>query len=1106
MSVSRWAVERPVSTLMATTAVAVFGYLALKELPLALLPDLSYPTLTVQTIYSDASPLSVERLVTRPIEEAVGVIPGVRDMHSVSRAGTSEVVLEFEWDESMELSTLAVREKLGLVELPREAERPRVLRYDPSQDPVLRLSLAGSDDLELLREQAERWLKRELEGVAGVAAAKVQGGIEAEVEVAVDPLRLAQLGLNFADVSAALQRQDVNLPGGSVIDRGAIYLVRTLHEYTDLEAIQRTVVRQGEGGGTVRVEDVARVARVPTERKEISRVNGGEAVEIGVYREGDTNAVRVAAAVREELVRLQGELPEGLSLTVLSDGSRYVSAAIDAVWSAALGGGLLAVLVLFFFLRDLPSTVIVAATIPASVVATFLPMQLAGVSLNVMSLGGLALGVGMLVDNSIVVLEAIARRREEGGHGRADSAALGANDVAGAVAAATFTTVSVFVPIVFVKGVAGQLFYDLAVTTCLSLLASLVVALTLIPTLAAREGGLPVAGGTLFPWDARGEGPSQPWTLRLGRWELPPVGDGRHWFSKLLTALLVAPRLAVGLVAALGYGVWVLVRTAFVSVTWPLRILLSGVEGVYPKVLGAALNHRLVVLVAAGGLIALAWLLGRQLGSDLVPNLAQGSFAFRLTLPEGTPLSTTEAVVSRAEAALSEDPRFARVFSSVGILPSAGSGRQSVGENLAQIDLALVPPVDGEREAEAVAVVRDVLSAFPRARAELVVPQALNLRPPVQVDVFAGDLPALWRAAETVEQALHQVEALRDVRTTREPGAPEVRIALRRERAARQGLTVQEIAEELRRMLRGDTPAKLREGERRIDVRVITPKVTRSRASAVRNLPVRLPSGQTVPVFSVADVVEDSGPAAIHRARGSRVVRIQAEVQGADLAAALAEVRAVLRPLRLGTATYELAGQDAELELSYTSLKLALTLAVFLVFAVMATQFESLRTPFVVLCTVPLGGIGVVLGLWVTGTPVSVLVLIGAVMLAGIVVNNAIVLVDAVLRVQRSGVPLREAICEGARLRLRPIIMTTTTTVLGLAPLAFGFGEGGELRRPLAIAVVAGLGVATILTVIVVPCLTSIFAARGPADDPPLAPEPAPAAPVEGADGAQEGD
>jgi len=261
-----------------------------------------------------------------------------------------------------------------------------------------------------------------------------------------------------------------------------------------------------------------------------------------------------------------------------------------------------------------------------------------------------------------------------------------------------------------------------------------------------------------------------------------------------------------------------------------------------------------------------------------------------------------------------------------------------------------------------------------------------------------------------------------------------------------------------------------------------------------------------VPVFTVADVVEDSGPAAIHRARGSRVVRIQAEVQGADLAAALAEVRAVLRPLRLGTATYELAGQDAELELSYTSLKLALTLAVFLVFAVMATQFESLRTPFVVLCTVPLGGIGVVLGLWVTGTPVSVLVLIGAVMLAGIVVNNAIVLVDAVLRVQRSGVPLREAIFEGARLRLRPIIMTTTTTVLGLAPLALGFGEGGELRRPLAIAVVAGLGVATILTVIVVPCLTSIFAARGPADHPPPAPEPAPAAPVEGADGAEDGD
>ncbi|MEZ6183381.1 MAG: efflux RND transporter permease subunit [Planctomycetota bacterium] len=1095
MSLPRWAVERPVSTLMATTAVAVFGYLALRELPVALLPDLSYPTLTVQTTYPDASPLSVERLVTRPIEEAVGVIPGVRDMHSVSRAGTSEVVLEFEWDESMDLSTLAVREKLGLVELPREAERPRVLRYDPAQDPVMRLSLAGSDDLELLREHAERWLKRELEGVDGVAAAKVQGGIEAEVEVAVDPLRLAQLGLTFADVSSALQRQDVNLPGGSVVDRGAIFLVRTLHEFTDLTAIRRTVLRQAEAGGVVRVEDVARVARVPTERKEITRVDGGEAVEIGVYREGETNAVRVAAAIREALAELEPDLPPGLSLTVLSDGSRYVSAAIDAVWSAALGGGLLAILVLFFFLRDLPSTAIVAATIPASVIATFLPLQLAGVSLNVMSLGGLALGVGMLVDNSIVVLEAIARRRE-GGAARADAAARGAEDVAGAVAAATFTTVSVFVPIVFVKGVAGQLFYDLAVTVCLSLLASLLVALTLIPTLAAREGGLPLAGGTLFPWDrVAADEARQPWTFRWGRWELPPVGDGRHWFSRTLTALLFLPRILAGLVGGVVYGVWLAVKLVFLTLTWPVKLLLSGVEATYPKVLGVALEHRALVLVAASGLLVVAWFLGRQLGHDLVPSLAQGNFAFRLTLPEGTPLETTSSVVARVERELGRDPRFARVFSSIGTLPSAGSGRQSVGENLAQIDLALTPPVDGEREAEAVSAVREVLAGFPRARAELVVPQALNLRPPVQVDVFAADLETLWPAALQVELALRGVPALRDVRSTREPGAPEVRIALRRERAAQQGLTVQEIAEELRRMLRGDAPAKFREGERRIDVRVITPRATRSRASAVRDLPVRLPSGQNVPVFTVAEVTEDSGPAAIHRARGSRVVRIQAEIQGADLAAALDQVRAALAPVSLGTATYELAGQDQELELSYRSLQLALTLAVFLVFAVMATQFESLRTPFVVLCTVPLGGVGVVLGLWVTGTPVSVLVLIGAVMLAGIVVNNAIVLVDAVLRVQRGGASLYAAILEGARLRLRPIIMTTTTTVLGLAPLALGFGEGGELRRPLAIAVVAGLSVATLLTVIVVPCLTSLLAADTPEPEAtPLPPTPSPAA------------
>lgn len=1076
--------RRPITVFMAVLAVVVFGLVASGNLPVELLPNLSYPTLTVQTQYPDAAPTSVEQFVTRPIEESVGVIPGVRQMRSVSRAGLSEVVLEFEWDESMDFAVLDVRERLGLVRLPDEADVPRVLRYDPSLDPIVRLSFTGERDLSELRQVADRWLKPRLEAVEGVAAAKVRGGLEPEIVVEADQDRLAALGLTLADLVSALRAENVNRPGGRIKDWGAVYLVRTLHEFDELREIERTVVRESPSG-RVRVEDVAEVSRGHKDREVITHASGQETLEIALHREGNSNTLQVAESIREELDRIRRDMSEDLRLELLTDQSQYIEAAIEEVWSAAILGGVLALIVLFFFLRDLPSTLIISLTIPVSVIATFLPMSRAGVSLNIMSLGGLALGVGMLVDNSIVVLEAIDRRRREG-LSRFDASVRGATEVAGAVTAATMTTVSVFLPIVFVQGIAGQLFYDLAVTVCFSLVASLVVSLTLIPALAARsteslvDPGSGKVNPTLFSWNAgRDAAETLPFTFRFGPIVLPPVGNGRHLVSRLLTIVLFVPRLVLALMFGLLAAAWYVFSRAFALATWPLSKILAGIQAAYPPVLRQALRLRWLVLSCGVVLLVVSLLQVPRLGTDLVPDLAQGEFAFRLERPVGTPLEATADLVARVENRLADDPRFARVFSVVGQLPSTASGRQTVGENLGRIDFVLAEGVGPEEEAAAIGRVREVLNRFEDLDSELVRPSVLSLQPPVAINVFSDDLQRLKEGSDRLMRALDPLATIQDLATTAEYGSPEIRIELNRERAATLGVTAEQAGTALRRQIHGEIVGQFREEAERLDIRVRAADEWRQRASEVEALRIRLAGGTSVPISSVAEVTTSRGPAAIHRMGGARVAQITATGTGDDLGLVLEEVRETLRGVDLGQGVVaEVAGQDEEMQVSFRSLQMALALALFLVYVVMAVQFESLRHPFVILLSVPMGLVGVVAALWVTGTAVSVLALIGVVMLSGIVVNNAIVLVDAVNRRRRAGEERDDAIVGAGEERLRPILMTTATTVLALLPMAIGLGAGSELRAPLAVTVIGGLLVATLLTLVVIPSLYRIIGGR----------------------------
>ncbi len=1161
MNLPAAAVRRPVAVGMITLAVVTFGLLAAGRLPVRLLPDLSWPTVTIETDYPDAAPVEVETFVTRPIEEAVGVIPGVRRVRSVSRAGRSEVTLEFQWGTRIEETALDVREKLGRVELPREAEAPRVLRFDPNQEPVIRLALGGNLPLTEIRRLAERQVGPRLESIAGVAAAKVRGGLEPEVQVLVDDRRLAALGLGIADVARALRAENINRPGGRLEDRGAVFLVRTLNEFEDLDQVRRTVIRR-TANGVVRVADVAEVRFGHADPEEVARVDGRTAVELDLYREGAVNTTEMAANVREALPAVRQGLPPGLHLELLSDRSRYIDRAISEVKSAALLGGLLAVLVLYFFLRDPASTGIIALAIPVSVAATFLPLLAQRVTLNIMSLGGLALGIGMLVDNAIVVLEAIDRRRREG-LSRREAAAKGAGEVGGAITASTLTTVAVFLPIVFVEGVAGQLFRDLALTVCWSLLASLAVALTLVPALAALgdAGGAATARArTLFLFDRlegpraarafprpgdvlRGSGstasrvflfPVRLLALVLGaagfalalpfvvafseerglrarqglpRWlagfgwplaarppaERTPVEEAAWWATYPLRLLIFGlVRLLALATFGLVFGLWKAASGIFAVVTWPVLVAWKGIARAYPPLLRRALAARWAILAAAVLAFAGSLLLIPRLGTELVPDLSQGEFGVRIVFPEGTPLSVTSARVEAAERALLARDDLARVFSLCGILPGAGGSQETIGENLAQVEVALPPGTGPAEEARIAEEVRRVVERRTGAEVELTRAALLGVRPPVEVEVYGNDLDELAAAAERVRREIQRVPGVRDVTSTTQAGQPEVRVLLDHDRLARLGLDAATVGDLLRAAIRGDLVGKFRREDDRIDIRVRVAGKSRRRAEDVASLMVPTGTGTALPVSALGKIVLARGPAAIHRLAGGRMARVTAAYGGRDLGGALADIRARLAALDLpADVEARLAGQDEDMQASFRSLRLALVLALFLVYVVMASQFESLRRPLVILFTAPLGLVGVVLALWLTGTPIGVLVGIGTVLLAGIVVNNAIVLVDAVARRLREGQPLEEAIVGGGSERLRPILMTTATTVLGLLPLALGRGPGAELRVPLAVSVIGGLTVATLLTLVVIPCVLRVSerrtgaASTAPGDETP---------------------
>lgn len=1129
MQITRTAIRRPVTVSMFVAAVILFGIVSLQRLPLNLLPDISYPSLTIQTELPDTAPAEIEALITRPVEEQVGVVSGLRRLTSISRADQSEVVLEFAWNTNMDFAAMDVREKLDGLTLPEDAEKPVVLRFDPSHDPIMRMQIFGDLSLSQLRYLAEKELKQGLESTEGVAAVKVLGGREEQIRIEVDEKRLAELGIAITEVTNILRQENLNQASGSLYDQDARYMVRMLNEFRSVDEIRRIIVRNEQGRNVV-LGDVARVWRGTKDREVIARLNGRESVELAIYKEGDANTVTVSRDVRDKLAGMEKSpfYPQGLEYEIVFDQASFISESVNNVRTAAILGGLLATAILFIFLRDGRSTLIIGMSIPISIMATFALMHQTDITLNIMSLGGVALGIGMLVDNSIVVLESVARHRREG-VSLAEAAYGGTKEVGLAVTASTLTTVAVFLPLVFVEGIAGQLFKDQALTITYSLLASLLVALTFIPMvlgLRMRQEEVEEIDqqtkteGTVAQAEPVGG-------FRLVYRDLSTAGRWLVWavFSAAIPSILWAVRFAAREIG----------RLLLTLISPLMKLTLRGFESLYlsyPRVLEASLNNKPIVFVSVLGLVSLAALLYGSLGGELIPPLSQGEFSFEVRFPEGTPLDTTDRVFQGIEKKVAAIDDVQTVFTSVGGSNENQFSQSALEEHSGRIFVLMKDRENRQAEERTIAQVREALAGYPDAAYTFARPTLFSFKTAIEVEVYAFDTEDQRRAAAMVIERLETIPGLSDIQTTTKLGSPEIQVRFDRERLARLGLDETRIGEILRNKIRGDVASRYREEDKQIDILVRADESHRDTIADLKTLvindrgnsnpnrttgqnneqngggasvvssPTTVRSGAAnnransnrrnqqnrqeeteeeqnvqapaapIRLGAVADIRIARGPAEVRRIRSQRAALISANLVGRDLNSVSDDIRAELQDLRtelpLNT-TVGLAGQNEEAEESFSSLQFALALAVFLVYLVMASQFESLTHPFVILFTVPLALVGVVLSLFVTGTAVSVMVLLGVIVLAGIVVNNAIVLVDYTNQLRRRGTSKREAVLLAGQVRLRPILMTTLTTVLGLFPMALGWGEGSEIRAPMAVTVMGGLVFSTLLTLVLIP-------------------------------------
>ncbi|QHJ10417.1 Efflux pump membrane transporter BepE [Paraglaciecola mesophila] len=1114
MNIVDIAVKRPVAVWMFTFAVVLFGMVSLSRLAINLLPELSYPTLTIRTDYAGAAPGEIEQLVSKPIEESIGVVKGVRKVTSSSTSGQSDVLLEFEWGTDMDMASLEVREKLDILILPLDVEKPVLLRFNPSLDPVMRLGFgfshhavnAVSNDesqapaldvhgMKRLREYAEQQIKRKLESISGVASIKIGGGLESEIQVLVDQQKASQLAIPMSEIIKRLKEENVNAAGGRVEDGSQAYTVRTLNQFTRIADMQDVFIARRDNKN-IRLGDIAVIQDAYKERDSVTRFDGLEGVEIAVYKEGDANTVQVAQNVNNALRQLEGALPENYTIQLIYDQSVFIANAIDDVKSAGVIGGILAMFVLYLFLRNIWPTLIISISIPVSIIATFNLMYGNNISLNIMSLGGIALAIGLLVDNAIVVLENIERHKKT----EADihqAAAKGTKQVSMAIIASTLTTMAVFFPLVFVKGIAGQLFADQALTVTFALGASLIVALTVIPMLAARErhSSNPKSGESQVAIDdnmANSLDLSQT-GLQVNA-KLDPHQDSPTETSKLgpvkrVFQLLSLPFvwLARGVFYYFPLVISTSVLVVFRGVAKTLSFILKPVLWLFERLMGSttlgyssllkrALQAPVLLLMAMVAISASALFLVPKLGMELIPSMSQGEFYVELTLPNGSPLTHTDKTLSDLSLFTAAQVGVKRTYSLAGTGSLMNASASQGGENWGKLNVVMHSDSSEQQLLQVQDKMRAYLSKQAGVQAEFGQPELFSFSAPLSIDLMGYNLASLGRHSAALVETLQQDSRFSDVTSSLVRGTPELKITFDHAKLAQLGLSAPQVSTLINAKVGGEIASQFNQDDRKIDILVRSLNTQRDSIEDIGRIIVNPDAERAIALNAVATLSMSIGPSEITRIGQQRVAVISANLAYGDLSEAVEAANRHIRDMQLPlTMQARVAGQSEEMKTSFASLQFALALAIFLVYLVMASQFESLLHPLLILLTVPLACAGSIYGLFITQTHISVVVFIGLIMLAGIVVNNAIVLIDRINQLRTEGVAKSQAILDAAQNRLRPILMTTLTTSLGLLPMALGLGEGAEMRVPMAITVISGLLFATLLTLFFIPCLYALF-------------------------------
>jgi len=1026
MKIVDFSLKKRVTMSMVVLVIVILGLISFTKLGLDMLPDLDYPVITVVTTYAGVSSEDIEQNITRPVEQWISTVSKIKKINSISLEGQSVVMVEFEWGTNLDFAAQDVRDTIGLYDqyLPKGAQKPFVMKFNFSQMPILAYGMTGKGmNLSQLRDYIDDEVATRLERIEGVASAAVFSPEINEVLVSVDKGKLESRGLNIGQVEMAIQASNINLPAGYMTENHQEFLLRSMGEFKAIAEIEGVLVGLSRSGAPIFLRDIGAVREAPKETRLKLRMNGEPGIMMMVTKSSGANSVLVARQVKNVLAEVEPTLKEGIKFHLWLDMSRIIERMSSKATKNIFMGGILAMLIIFLFLRNLKPTTAIGITIPLSIVVAFIAFYMMGYTLNLITLGGLALGVGMLVDNAVVVIENIYRHLQEG-MSPVEAARKGTSEVGMAIAASTLTTISVFFPMMFATGIAGRLAQSLAVSVIIALLASLFVALTIVPMLAA-------------------------WMFRLRRRKGQQIAEG---------------------VVALGEDRFTRFRDRY--------------EGWLRK----ALARRKRVLIGIIAAFVLSLVASAFLGKEFMPATDNAMLYLKLTMPVGTNIEQTDRIVKYLEEQSLKDPNVITTFVQVGTSEqSAADTAQGTGAagSYEAILYAYLKP-SSERSESDKQILERWRRSFPTLENSIIT--AIDIAgasmfgsssSPIEINCFGRDMGRLESIAEGIRGRIAGIEGLRDIRISLDKSKPELQLHIKKEEASKLGLTPYAISSQVQTYTIGTVVSRMfLEGEDR-EIRVQLRESDRSSLEDLRKLPIQTPTGAKVYLSEVAEIKHLFGPVRIDRENMVRKVTVGANFVGSDLGAIVNEIRkrtdGINQQLPEGY-FIEIGGQYENMTETFTTLAFALLIALVLVFAVMASLYENLKFPFINMFTLPLAFIGVVVLLAITGKTINMGSIMGFIILAGIAVNNGIVMVDYINQLVGEGMDRLEAVVKGAATRLRPLLITSLTTIVGMIPMALNTKEGGEMNSPMAVAIIGGLLASTVLTTFFIPVLYTYFA------------------------------